>query len=169
MIRWNRLVMLVEYKFIPFWFLGCLVLLGAVVNFDYYYLLNDEIIFDFVLFSLVVYVARLISFTNYLPSLLRQEKSIQLSIFIQYYLVTYRYLLLRKKKLFNLHLISILDKLIHSSSSLFANYSTVSNSNISTSIQDRYLYKLRTILQMKRYNIANVMKDSYKSNLFILI
>lgn len=165
----TKLFNLIEYKSISIYLTFYLVLLGFFYNLDLYYILNDEIIFDFVLFGLVWYINKLINSTNYLSSVVDQTKAVQLSIFIQYYLVSYRYFLLRKKKLISLSLIQVLSHLTKHSDQFFSKYIKIAHANISISIQDKYLYKLRSILMLKRHNIGASMKDSYRSNLLISI
>lgn len=158
-----------EYRFLPTFLFIVLPILWCISNYELFYLLNDEIIFDCVLLLLVIYINWLLSSMNFNSYLDDQEHSVKISIFIIYYLVTSRYFLLRKKKYDDVSLIEVFEYLNKIQNDIFEQYTTKVYSNIVNDIKDRLLYKLRTIVSMKRVELVQSIKHSYRDKLFILI
>lgn len=158
-----------EYKFIPSFFIILFPILWVISNYELFYLLNDEIIFDIVLLILVVYINSLISNTNFNSYLEEQQQFNRLTNFILYYLVTSRYLILRKKKYESVHLIEVIHYLNQHQPTVLKEYTDKVYMNIVTDIKDLVVYKLRTIVTMKRIELVQSIKHSYKDKLFILI
>lgn len=164
-----KFIQQVEYKFLPTFLFIVFPILWSISNYELFYLLNDEIIFDCVLLFLVIYINSLLSSMNFKSYLDDQEHSIKISTFILYYLVTSRYFLLRKKKYDDASLIIVIEYLNKIQKSIFEQYTTKVYSNIVNDIKDHLLYKLRTIVSMKRVELVQSIKHSYKDKLFILI
>lgn len=164
-----KLLQRLEYNFIPSFILVLFPILWVISNYEIFYLLNDEIIFDTVLLLLVIYINSLLSSSNFKSHLEEQEQFHKLSVFILYYLVTSRYFILRKKKYENANLIMVINYLDQVQGSIFNRYSSKVYVNIVNDIKDHLLYKLRTIVSMKRIELVSSIKHSYKDKLFILI
>lgn len=158
-----------EYRFLPTFLFTVFPILWVISNYELFYLLNDEIIFDCVLLLLVIYINFLLSTMNLKSYIDEQEQSVKISIFIVYYLVTSRYFLLRKKKYDDASLIVVIDSLDKLQNNIFEQYTSRVYNNILNDIKDHLVYKLRTIVSMKRIELVQSIKHSYKDKLFILI
>lgn len=165
----SKLLQRIEFNFMPSFILIMLPLLWFIYNYELVYLLNDEIIFDCVLLLLVIYINSLLSTSNLKVNFEEQKQFCKLSIFILYYLVTFRYLVLRKKKHEQSNLIAIVRYLDGLQSDVFSKYTSKVYSNIINDIKDHLLYKLRTIISMKRVELVHSVQHSYREKLFILI
>lgn len=158
-----------EYGFVPSFIFVLLPIFWVTFNYELFYLLNDEIIFDFVLLLLVLYLNSLISNTNFNSYIEEQQQLNHLTNFILYYLVTSRYFILRKKKYESVYLIQVLDYLSNHQLPVLTKYTNKVYTNIIRDIKDLAVYKLRVIVTMKRSELVQSIKHSYKDKLFILI
>jgi hypothetical protein len=132
------------------------------------YLLNDEIIFDLVLLTLILFIHQSLSRANYKSTREDEDRLIQLTRYILYYLVTFRYFLIRKKKDQDRQLIQLTSYIERESSSVFDHYIDRVHSNMINQIRRNLYFRLRIISNVKRVELLKSIESSYKNKLFIL-
>lgn len=144
----------------------CIIL--VFINSELMYLLNDEIIFDFVLISLLLFINKIFSNKNFISNYTTQQELINLYIFIYFYLKNWNYFLLRKKKLEKIILILFLiniQKNLFNILTLFVNsINQYMINEVITITYKKYIF----LTLYKKLNLNQAILNSFKTKLFYI-
>lgn len=156
-------------KFIPSVIWITFPILWATYNYELFYLLNDEVIFDGVLFLILLALHTVNSSSNFKSDWEFRSQSVGTLTFIFYYLITSRYLILRQKKYQGVNFIELIRSLDHIQSVIFDSYTTEVHKDTINLVKDKFVAKLNAILIMKHTELVRLVKQSYSKKLFVLI
>ena len=138
------------------------------INSELVYLLNDEIIFDFVLISLLLFINNIFSNKNFVSNYTTQQELINLYIFIYFYLKNWNYFLLRKKKLEKIILILFLTKIQHNLSNLLNIFVNSINQYMINEVITITYKKYIFLTLYKKLNLNQAILNSFKTKLFYI-
>lgn len=145
-----------------------IVFIIYLISFEFIFLLNDELIFDFVLISLLLFINKTFSNKNYSAEHANQIENKNLYIFIFSYLKNWNYFIIRKKKLEKLVLISFLNliqqKLINILNSFFSNINNYITNEIYLITRKKYYF----LIIYKQINLIQATLNSFKTKLFYI-
>lgn len=145
-----------------------IVFIIYLISFEFIFLLNDELIFDSVLISLLLFINKTFSNKNYIAEHANQIENKNLYIFIFSYLKNWNYFIIRKKKLEKLVLISFLNliqqKLINILNSFFSNINNYITNEIYLITRKKYYF----LIIYKQINLIQATLNSFKTKLFYI-
>lgn len=147
-------------------FIFLIIYLFGYFNFNF--LLNDEIIFDFVIFVLILYLSKLLSNLNYTSTRQAEDYLIRIARYILYYLVSFRSFLVRRKKDQDCKFIQFISYLEKESTNIFNYYIDRVNFNMINHIKRNLSFRLQIIVSLKRVELMKLFEISYRNKLFIL-